>query len=39
MILQSTPGHISKDKYNSKRSMHTKVDQNTIYNSQDMETT
>ena len=39
MIQQSTPGHISREKYNSKRYMHPNVHCSTIYISQDMEAT
>ena len=35
----STPGHIPRQNYNSKRYMHPYVHGSTIYNSQDMETT
>ena len=34
-----TPGHISRQNYNSKRYMHLCVHSSTIYSSQDMETT
>jgi len=35
----STPGHLSGQNHNSKRYMHPYVHINTIYNSQDTETT
>ena len=40
-ILSSnpTPGHISRQNYNSKRYMHPYVHSRTIHNSQDMEAT
>ena len=34
-----TPGHMSRENYNSKRYIHPTVHSSTIYNSQDMETT
>ena len=39
LFSNTTPGHIFRQKYNSKRHMHPYVHSSTIYNSQDTEAT
>ena len=39
MIQQSTPGHVSRQNYNSERHMQPHSQSSTIHNNQDMETT
>ena len=39
MIVQSTPGHKSRENYNYNRYMQSYVHRSSVYNTKDMETT